>query len=216
MPLITATELKASREAVKAGVTTVTDAHANEAIAEAEALIYQSLGYRVEVTETTFTLEGRGDVSVVLPQRARTVTSVSEAGVAITPSSQWALGADGWVLRRPASWWLNGAPLVVTGTFGFEVGHRVRTIATSAVKKLAVHLLKSTEMSGIPSLPAGARLTGFSSEQAQFTMYYDPSGPVDELLDTIRHPFRSEKMLHSVPIVGRTTVPGDVIRRGLA
>lgn len=197
MALLTATELKASREAVKAGVSTVSDPEVETAITEAEAVVYRALGYKVEVPDGAFTFEGSGEAEVVLPQRARSITAVTDRSASLDASA-WSLRGDGWLLKRVAGSWSSLGEIEVTGTWGFEAGHERRVIATKAVRLLAVYALQATK-AGSGAAPIGAYLTGFSTESAQFT-YFTPRGDrtglrdVDDLLALIPHPFKGSSL----------------------
>lgn len=207
MALLTAAQLIASREALKAGVNDVSTADATSAIQEAEDIAYQALGYSVSTAVTTVTAIGDGSATLYLPERVKTLTSVDVDDVDLAVSS-YSTQAGGFTLQRIAGLWTYDTDFVLTGTFGYASGDRVWRIATMAVKRLAVLRLQVTKSTGgIPS-PMGAYLTGFSSEQASFT-YFTPTGETtgdaeaDRLLKLIRHPFKGKGLLRSVPIIAR-------------
>lgn len=207
MALLTAAELKASREALKAGVDAVSDGEAEQAIQEAEDIAYQALGYAVENTGTTITGIGDGSATMYLPARARSLTSVAVDDTELDGSG-YAIQAGGFTLQRIAGLWTYDTDYILTGTFGYTDEDRVWRIATMAVKRLAVLRLQVTKATGGMPSPMGAFLTGFSSEQASFT-YYTPSSDTtgdaeaDRLLKLIRHPFKGKGLLRSVPIIAR-------------
>lgn len=206
MALLTATELKASREAAEAGVSTVSDADATLAISEAEAILYSDevLGYRVQVTETSFTIRGAGGSVLRLPQIARTVTAVTQDGVETSSDVYWLTG-NGWALRSYGTW--AGEAIVVTGTFGIATSDNRYILAKKAVRLLASRLLQETKTgSGLPSGTAGSYLTGYSSENASFT-FFTPGGTgtgytdIDRLVDLIgRNPFKKRNVLKTVQL----------------
>lgn len=212
MALLTAEELKASREAIKAGVQGVTDPEAEAAIAEAELIVYTLLGYSVE--SDALVVSGRTDGSghLYLPERIRTATAVEEGDPATEiVATDYRVIAGGWTLQRLSGWWPRDAVVTVTGTFGYEEGDRVWEIAKTAVRKLAVYGLSATKVGSAPAAPPGAMLTGFSSEKASFT-YFTPTGDltgyadVDRLLALIKHPLNGENVMRSVPLGGRGSV----------
>lgn len=200
--------MKASREAVKAGVNTVSDSDATTAIQEAEDIAYQALGYSVQTSVTTVTGIGDGGATMYLPERVKTLTSVEVDDVEVA-STGYQTQAGGFTLQRISGLWTYDTDYVLTGTFGYASGDRVWRIATMAVKRLAVLRLQMTKSAnGMPS-PMGAYLTGFSSEQASFT-YFTPAGDgttgdaeADRLLRLIKHPFKGKGLLRSVPIIAR-------------
>lgn len=206
MALLTAAQLKASREAIKAKADTVSDADATAAIQEAEDICYQALGYAVEVTATSFTAYGDGGPVLYLPARARTVSAVEVDDVEVS-STGYQISGGGFTLTRISGLWTYDTDYVLTGTFGYTSSDRVWRIATMAVKRLAVLRLQTTATGGM-NVPTGAYLTGYSSENASFT-YFTPTGDttgdaeVDRLLRTIRHPYKGSGLLRSIPIVGR-------------
>lgn len=212
MALLTATELKSSREAAEAGVSTVSDADANAAIAEATAEIHALLGHKVEEAGTSFTFRGTGNRNFYLPQRARSVSSVTEDGN-LANSEDYHLANSGWILKREVGTW-SAEVIVVTGTFGFTSSDDEWILAKKAVRILAVRYLQATSTSNnLPVGTSGALLTGFSSEEASFQFFTPDSGQtghadVDRLLADIAqisgYPFNSKKVLISVPLVGAT------------
>lgn len=208
MALLTAAQLKASREAIRAKVDTVSDADATTAISEAEDIVYQALGYSVSTSATSITAYGDGGPVLYLPERLKTVTSVEVDDVALSTDGYQST-AGGFTLTRISGLWTYDTDYVITGTFGYASGDRVWRIATLAVRRLAVLRLQVTQSSGgMPAAPMGALLTGFSSEQSSFT-YFTPTGEttgdaeVDRLLKLIRHPFKGSALLRSVPIIAR-------------
>lgn len=212
MPLLTAAELKASREASEAGVTGVSDADATAAISEATAELHALLGHRIEDTATTYTFRGTGSDVFYLPQRARTVTAITEDGVATDPAV-FHLANSGWLLKREQGTWA-AETISVTGTFGFATTDEEWTLARKAVRILAVRYLSSTSTSSnLPAGAGGALLTGYSSESASFSFFTPTSEQsgypdVDRLVDMIHQssgwPFNSKKVLLSVPLEGRS------------
>lgn len=169
MALLTATELLNSREAQQAGLTDISDAEATEAIAHATALLNRVLGYRIEVTDATITVTGRGHYRLFMPERVRTITSVTDDGDTVDVDDR-VLEDDGWTIRRRnGGYWTFDEPMVVAGTFGFTTTDEEWTLAKKAVLLLAVRQLQGTSTSAPFPTPAGAQLTGFASENASFT-----------------------------------------------
>lgn len=209
MPLLTAAELKASREAIDAGVTGITDADANQAISEAEAFLYSVLGFRIEVPDTTLTVESRGDEVIYLPERVRTITALTRAGT-VVPASDYRLKARGWVLHSHRYGWAYPADepdIVITGAFGFAADERERVLATKVVRILAVRWLKRTmKTDNIPSGASGSYLTSYTTEGSAFT-FFTPTDSVtgdvelDPLVEELKRakPRRRTGMV-SVPI----------------
>lgn len=210
MALLTAVELKASREAIEAGVSDVSDLDATAAIAEATAELYALLGFKIEAAETTLTFRGTGHPSFYLPQRARSVSAITEDAIAAT-ATEYHLSDSGWVLKREVGSW-SAEAIIVTGTFGFTSSDDEWVMAKKAVRILAVrYLASSSSTNNLPTGAAGALLTGFSSENASFS-FFTPSSEetgypdVDRLVSLIReasgYPFQSKKTLQSIPLQG--------------
>lgn len=208
MALLTPAELKNSREATEVGVSTVSDIEATAAIAEATTELYALLGFKIEEAATTYTFRGTGQPSFYLPQRARTVSAITEDGVTAT-STEYHLTDSGWILKREVGAW-GAEALIVTGTFGFTSSDDEWIMAKKAVRILAVRYLASSS-DDLPTGSSGAMLTGYSSESASFSFFTptsDESGhpDVDRLVALIRkassYPFQSKKTLHSVPLQG--------------
>lgn len=170
MALITAAELKASREAIEAKVETVSDTAANDAIADAELVLYSILGYRIEDTATSLTLRVRGSgVTALFPvRRVRAITSVTQDGSTVT-AADYKLESDGFILRRPATYWTNETDVVINGTFGYVSTDDKWKLAKRVVKLLAVHYLESTKVNAVPGSPGVRELESYSPEGATFT-----------------------------------------------
>lgn len=207
MALLTATELKTSREAIKAGVNGVSDAEATTAIAEATSELYAVLGYKIEDTATSITLRGDGDWLLYSPSRIRTVSSISEDGTALG-TTLYQTRVRGFVLYNEAYPW-TAETIVVTGTFGYVSTDSQWELAKRAVKLLAVRYLQGTKTgTGLPTGAPGAYLTGYQSENASFT-FFTPQGDekgtgyadIDRFVRLIgRHPLSDPNALRSVPI----------------
>lgn len=211
MALLTAAELKASREAIEAGVDTVSDADATAAITEATAELYSLLRFKIEDTATSYTFRGPRKHVLYLPAKARSISSITEDGTA-TLAADYHTANDGWLLVRESGTW-SAEAVVVTGTFGFTSSDDEWILAKKAVRILAVNDLVTTSADGnLPAGTAGALLTAYSSEQASF-QFFTPSSElsgnpkVDRLLEMIRkasgYAFLSKKVLISVPLSGR-------------
>lgn len=205
MALLTAAELKASREAIQAKVNTVSDADANAAIADAEVTLYSALGYDIESSATELTVHSAGGGALVLPQRIRSLSAIEDEDGNVLESTGYR-GA-GFVVTRYYGW-TNATDYTVTGTFGYTSSDSQWKLAKRAVKLLAVRYLQSTATGGLPSGAPGAFLTGYSSESASFT-FFTPSGEedgtgfadVDRIVKQIgRHPYKSSRVLKSVPV----------------
>lgn len=215
MALLTAAELKASREAIEAGVFTVSDPDADAAIAEATAELYALLGHRIEVTDVSFTFRGTGKSVFYLPQRARSVTQVTEDGT-VTNAAVYHLANRGWLLKRESGTWA-AETVVVAGTFGFVAADDAWVLSKKAVRLLAVRYLQSTSaLADLPGGAPGAYLTSYSSQGADFSFFTPDSGvtgypDVDRLIEMIREntgwPFNSKKVLISVPLTGSSGDP---------
>lgn len=201
--LLTADELKASREAIKAQVDGLSDAEVSDAISDAEDLCYQAIGYAVSTEMTEITVPGDGGPTLYLPEHVQSVTEVDAGG---TAASGYQIAGAGFQLHRISGIWGLDVDFTITGTFGYPQGSRVWRIAKKAVRRLAVRDLTQTKVGGI-SVPHGALLTGYASENAQFS-YFTPQGgltgdaDVDRWLDLIKHPFKAST-LHSVSMVAR-------------
>lgn len=201
MALLTAAELKASREARESGVDDVTDADATLAISEAEQTLYSYLGYAVQSSDTSVTLYGAGDSSLWLPQRARTVSAVTVDGTAIGTTT-YRIAVGGFVLQSQPYWVTNSA-IVVTGTFGYASTDREYILAKRAVKILGVRFLRQHDPNSGPFDAAGAFLTGIDTGDQSyrfFTPEGEPGGTgyadVDQIAKQIGlHPRKSKKGL---------------------
>lgn len=178
MALLTAAELKASREAVEAGVSTVLDADATQAISDAQALVESVLGYRIEVSDASITLRSLGHRFLFPTERVRTISSVTDEGSSVS-SDDYVIENDGWNLRMLGSgYWSLDGDVVVTGTFGFTTSDNEWKLAKRAVLLLAVRQLQSNAATdNLPNAPAGAYLSSYASENASFT--FDRVGTAD-------------------------------------
>lgn len=200
MALLTAAELKSSREAVDAGVDSVTDADATLAISEAESVLYSVLGYKVQTSDTSVTVRGNDDGTLWLPLRGRTVSAVTVDSAAID-SDSYRFRVGGFVLE--GSRWARNADIVVTGTFGYASTDRQYILAKRAVKLLATRILSGTSDSDdFPSNP-NAYLTSYNSEGASFTFFTPEQGEegtgyqdVDLIVAQIgKHPLKNKRTL---------------------
>jgi hypothetical protein len=224
--ILSASELKASREAQEAGVSGVSEDDAERAIAVAEATLNRSLGYKVANAATTITFVTRSDMSVMSPERIRTITSISESiygDASSNVSDYYELRGDGFTLWRRTRW-RDDAIVTVTGAFGFDTTDDEYVLAQHFVLLLAVRLLQRssvTAANGFPA-PAGAVLTGFSSESAQFS-FFTPTGEttgyadLDAMLDQIgKHPNRKSGLWTLSLTSGERDVTFDDIVAGRA
>ena len=211
MALLTAAELKVSREAIEAGVDGVDDADATLAISEATAELHALLRFKIEDATTSYTFRGPRKHVLYLPAKAKTISAITEDGTA-TLAADYHTSNDGWLLVRESGSWAAEA-IVVTGTFGFTASDDEWVLAKKAVRLLAVAALTTTSADGnFPAGAGGALLTGYSSENASF-QFFTPSAEltghpeVDRLLEMIRkasgYAFLSKKVLISVPLSGR-------------
>ena len=196
MAILSAAELKASREAIEAGVSTVSDPAAESAIAFAEAVMNRALGYKVANSATTLTLGSSEGNRLVLSERVRTISNITDAypgGTPATVSDTYEIRSDGFAVWRQVGW-RDDNTVVITGTFGFATTDDEYILAKQFVLIYAVRYLQKTSTTNSMPTPAGAVLTGFSSEQATF-QFFTPTGDttgyqdLDILLDQIgRHP----------------------------
>lgn len=178
MALLTATELINSREALQAQLSNVSDAEATAAITDATAILHRALGYRVEVTDASVTVTGRGHYRLFLPERVRTITAVTDDGDTVSVDD-YVVEDDGWTLRRRNGYWTLDEPMVVTGAFGFTSADDEWNLAKKAVLLMSVRQLQGNTTSAPFPTPAGSQLTGYSSENATFTF---DRGIVEETL----------------------------------
>jgi hypothetical protein len=196
MAILTAAELKASREAIEAGVDDVSDPAAVSAIALAEATMNKALGYKVANSATSLTLGSSSADYLSLPERVRTISGITDStygGNAQTVSDYYEIRGDGFSVWRRGRWLDNGT-VVITGTFGFASTDDEYILAKQFVLLYAVRYLQRTSTDDEFPTPSGALLTGFASEQANFT-FFTPTGDttgyqdLDILLEQIgRHP----------------------------
>lgn len=212
MALLTAAELKASREAQQAGVATLSDSVVTAAIAEAEAALYSDnlLGYRVDNTATTLTVRGSGKDRLVLPERVRSISALTEQGTAVA-STGYRTAHDGFVLERIGGYavanadqyatqrWYWDTTIIVTGTFGYTTTDDAWILAKKWLRIAAVDYLKQTSpQGGVPG-----NLTDYSAEGASFSFAGDASarGDLARLIEQIgRHPYKKSGGLRSVEV----------------
>lgn len=218
--IVTADELMESREFDKAGLD-VSTPDAEQAIREAEAALYIALGYSVADDSTEITVYGTGDPFIFLPHRARSITAVTQDGVAV-PDTAWYLSGGGFLLKRGrrgylydsdewSGYWYPNSAIKITGTFGYDPGdpdadpmvdpdHQY-TLAKRAVRVLAVRYLSSTdEDQSLPNGADGQSLTSYTAEGASFQFSSDD--PLTELINTIGlHPMRKKGGLKSVQLI---------------
>lgn len=199
MAILSAAELKASREAELAGVDIVDDSAAESAIALAEAVMNKALGYKVANSATTLTIQAAESDRLLLSERVRSISGITEAilgGSATTVSDLYEIRNDGFSVWRNATW-RNDSTVVITGAFGFATTDDEYVLAKQFVLSYAVRHLANTDATNNMAGPGGAVLTGFASENASF-QYFTPIGEstgyqdLDKLLDQIgRHPNKS-------------------------
>lgn len=215
MSILSATELKASPEAIEAGVDTVADSVAESAIEVAEATLNRLLGYKVANAATTLTLVSGEGTSLSLPQRVRTISSITDAypgGAASSVTDTYEIRSSGFSLWRYYGWHRDNT-VVITGTFGYATTDDEYILAKRFVLLLAVRNLAGAQGSNLPT-PAGAYLTSYSSEDANF-QFFTPSDTatgyqdLDALLDQIgKHP-RKGSGLYTVSLGGGLHSSGD-------
>lgn len=221
MAILSAAELKETREAIKAGVTSVSQADADRAIREAEALLNRSLGYKAFTDASEITVIAPLGDRLLLPERTRAISAVTDTFPGRSPSvvsDHYEVRSKGFVLLRPAGWVSNNT-VTITGDFGFAADEDEFVLAQEFVIRAAVNELKKTEqkLGGI-SAPPGAYITGYQSEGAAFTYYTpDESGTItgsrelDILVERIgRHPSKRSSALWTLnagDISGRSLGP---------
>lgn len=211
MALVSAAELRASREAIQANVQNVSDDAAELAVLEAEAALYSDavLGYRIEVEDASITVQGSGTGYLTLPERIRSITTLVENGTTIT-STGYEVVSNGFRIERiggylianadypsPERWGSRDIDIVITGEFGYEATDAEWILAKKWVRIAAVDYLKQTRStSGLPS-----NLTDYSAEGASFSFSADASGRSDlaRLIEQIgRHPYKRKGITRSV------------------
>lgn len=197
MALISAASLKASREAIEAGVNTVVDADVDAAIADAEEIIYSVINYRIEDSAVSLTLRGRGLTRIFPTSRIRSVSAITDDGSTVD-STTYFTEAGGFVLRR-TSGWSDDKNIVITGTFGYTSSDPQWKLAKRAVKLLAVHLLEATKPNSVPGMGSAGELESYTTEGAGFTFFHPRQegaqpvsftgyADVDRLLERLRIP----------------------------
>ena len=222
MSLATAAEVKASREAVQAGtsVTGASDANVDTEVARAERLLYAILGYKIENTAVSLSLDGYTGDRLWLPQRARTVSAATVNGTALATGT-WRITGDGFLVERTSTsfignaddLWLGGwgydhQTVALTGTFGYTSSDPEWQLAKEWVIKRTVRELANTGTTGGAPYVPGAYLTSFSSQQAQFN-YFTPAGEhsgyadLDRMINLIGvHPRKRRGAITSVRMGG--------------
>lgn len=186
MAILTVAELKASSEAIAAGVENVDDAVVQAAIDEALAEIEARLGYKIEDSATSYTVIAEGRSLLVIPARVRSLTTVESDGEVVNADYYELTGGD-FHLRNLYGGWASRTSVELTGTFGFTSSDHEWKLAKRAIKLLAIARLQGGV--GDFPMPPGAFLTGFSSEQASF-QYFTPQSAtgvpeVDRLINLI-------------------------------
>ena len=213
MAILSASELKQSREAEEAGVDSVSDTVATSAISVAESTLNRLLGYKVANADTTLTLvSGEGD-SLSLPQRVRTISGITDAypgSSAASVTDTYEIRSQGFNLWR-FSGWRQDNTVVITGTFGYATTDDQYVLAKQFVLLLAVRNLSGSDPNGnLPfGGPAGGYLTGYDAEGASFSFFtpnQDGSSTgypdLDRMLDQIgRHPGKG-KGLYTISLSG--------------
>lgn len=177
MAILSATELKTSREAIEAGVSAVSDGVADSAIALAEAVMNKALGYKVANGATTLTVGAAEGERLVLSERVRSISAITDAiagGTQAPVTDTYEIRGGGFAVWRRARW-RGDSTVVITGAFGFASTDDEYIIAKQFVLLYAVRYLQRTSTTNAMPTPPGAHLTGFASEKAQFT-FFTPDG----------------------------------------
>jgi hypothetical protein len=204
-----AAELKGSREAAEAEVNEVPDGDANQAIHEAEVFLYSILGFRVEVPEGSISVRGQSHSTIYLPERVRSISALTEDGRTVS-GVDYTLKARGWILKHNGAVWLHSSDepnIVISGAFGYAPDEPQYELAKRIVKLLAIRALQSTQPNdNFPTAPAGAYVTGITSEGVTAT-FFTPKGEMTGFADIDRliKPLRAQKprgrgRLISVPV----------------
>lgn len=205
MPLITPQEFKASLEARQAGLDSVPDEELTPVIADMEAELYEVLGYEVASDAVSVTTLGSGKRTTYLPHRVRSMTSVSESGVALVSGEAY-LTAGGFAVKRRFGRWAEGETVLVTagaGNVGFTEGERWRILAEKVLRRFVVRYLNNhgEGYQGFEA-PPGAYVTGYQSENAAIQFYTPGNDPdTDRIIQLIKHPKARDKAVHSSPLV---------------
>lgn len=162
----------------------------------------------ITITETdepiTLSMYGDGKAVLAPTDRIRSLTSVSEwdAGLLAT---EYELLADGFAIKRKGydhDYWGFNAPVEIVGLFGFARGERRRTLAERCLRMMVA---RDAGTGTNPALgtPAGAFLTGYRTETAEFSYFTPQEDPkIAKLLDLLRHPLKPKDALVTVPVVG--------------
>lgn len=170
MALVTLEQLRTSPEAHAAGVTEKEDDLIQAALDDAHMEITARLGYPIEDDRTEVTVPGSGTPLLVVPARVATATTVA---VNTNETEYYEVSGGGFHLVSTAGYWPRFYDVVITGTFGYEASDPQWSLAARAVKLLAVHRLQTTDYADRFPVPAGAYVSGFSSENVSFS-YFTP------------------------------------------
>lgn len=199
MAILSASELKTSREAIDAGVSTASDPDVERAISVAEARMNRALGYKVKNDATSIVVTSPDTDLLSLPERTRSITEITElfpgSAAVVVDATRYGLRNDGFSLYRDYPWF-QGNEITVTGAFGYTESDDQYVLAREFVLLAAVRALAGTTSDdGVPT-PAGGILTGYTTEGVSFN-FYTPTGDttgyedLDRLLEQIgKHPYK--------------------------
>lgn len=207
MAILTATELKESREALQAEVEDVQEADATEAIEIAETSLNLILGYKVADSATTvaFNTSSQDTYITVPDKRLRSVSAITSDGGSLGITD---LTFDHFTLSNVYPFY---GSIVVTGAFGFATTDDEYKIAKNWVLKAAVDELQQTlpdrgnvpqrDAEGVDALPLSPR---FSPQRRS------------DLADLLKllpvHPTKVESGLFTISTAGSLRMISDVDR----
>lgn len=172
MALLTVDELRENQEAAsKASLDDRSDEEIQLAIDEASATLSLILGYSVANAATSLTVRATEYTEALyLPQRVRSISSVTINGGTALGSTAYHLSTDGFTLFFDGGKFVNDDTVVITGTFGFATSDDKYILAKKCLRLMTIRqLLASYSDDDVPF--TSGYITGYSSGDTNMSFF---------------------------------------------
>lgn len=171
MALLTVDELRENAEATKkASLDERSDEEIQLAIDEASATLSLILGYSVANDGASLTVRVTStDEALYLPQRVRSVTSVTVDGTALA-SDSYHLSTDGFTLLNDAGAFYDDTEVVITGSLGFAESDEKYILAKKCLRLMTIRQLIASYADDDVPFTSGY-VTGYSSGDTNMSFF---------------------------------------------